>query len=594
MDWNNQRFIDYCMSEIKKVEDVDKKPLNQPFERYAQLTSICADGLMNDKKHKWEYKKYTDMVKSKCIEMVGHKNKNVPKWRSLYWETLRAETYDFFESFLYFMEMKRPYEKKFYEPREKTLKIVAQDLQDLEDGKYIFYGLSMPSRVGKSTICIFFLTWIALRNPESHSAMGGHSGELAEHFYDEYLTLTTTNEYTFKDLYQYWHPDGKGIVDKSAEHHTISFETTGDFATLTCRGIDGTWVGAVDVSGYGPNGSGYLYVDDLVKDRTQSLSPSRMLNTFSSYINQMKDRKNEGSKELMVGTLWNVLDPLMRMSEIYADNPLYLFRRIPALDYETDESNFDYAVKGFSTQHYRDMRDMMIKAGNEAEWWAKFQQRPYNREGLLYPLSELGYFNGILQNDKKYEFVVACDVAFGGGDNVSMPVGLKDIETNIIYVIDWYYSSAGVQVTVPSVADTIMTHDIHAVTFERNNGGLLFAKMINEELQKRNYICLCETKPAPNNISKEDKIKSCEGKIKTLIKFHDGSSCQTALDEGYSYYPRTAMYEKALNDMSTFVTIGKNITDDAADSIAQMTLKAYGDVNQLATVETIDRSILGF
>ena len=36
-------------------------------------------------------------------------------------------------------------------PRRRTLKVVVDDLQDLEDGKLDFYGLSMPPRVGKST-----------------------------------------------------------------------------------------------------------------------------------------------------------------------------------------------------------------------------------------------------------------------------------------------------------------------------------------------------------------------------------------------------------------------------------------------------------
>ena len=593
LNQQNKRYVKFLLKEIKKAEDSAKKSRNhhvaQPFDEYATLCSICNDGFLNDTANKWEYKELTDRIKDKCLEEVYNQNKNTPKWRQLYWETLRAETFHFFESFLYYMELKRPYEKKFYEPRAKTLKTVVLDLQNLEDGKYKFYGLSLPARTGKSTICVFFLAWIVLRHPESHSAMGGHSGVLADHFYKELLDLFTTEEYAFIDLYAFWHPNGKGLVDKSADKDIISFESQGDFPTLTCRGIDGTWTGAVDISS-----DGYLYVDDLVRDRTHSLSPTRMKDTFSEYINKMRDRKNDGAKELMVGTLWNVLDPLMRMEEIYGNDPDYFFRRIPALDYDTDESNFAYDVKGFSTEYYRDMREMMIKAGNEAEWWAKFQQRPYNREGLLFPHNELGFFNGILPEDHKFEYVTVCDVAFGGGDNVSMPIGLKDKTTGMTYIVDWYYNSAGVQVTVPGVADKIISHNIKSVTFERNNGGLLFAKQVQEELQKRDYICACDTRPAPNNISKQDKIKACEGKIKTLIVFLDGTTYEKEKMGDLVFYERSPQYDKALNDMETFVTIGKNLTDDAADSIAQLCLKAYGDINQTAEVETLNRALLGF
>lgn len=587
MVWHNQEAIRHLLSEIEQAEK-DTKPMRQPFELYQRLAGICLDGFVNDTKHKWEYKQFSDKVKRKCREMVTKPNKMTLQWHGLFWDMLLAESYEFFESFIYYMEMKRPVEKRFYEPRQNTLGIVVQDLQDLEDGKYKFYGLSMPSRVGKSTICIFFLAWVALRHPNSHSAMGGHSGILAKSFYKELLNLMTTEEYTYADLFEYWHPGHTLIQDKAADEMTINLDEPDRFNTIICRGIDGSWIGVVDISS-----DGYLYVDDLVRDREHSLSPTRMENTFGEYLNKMVDRMNVGAKQLMVGTLWNVLDPLMRLEEMYGDREDYLFRRIPALN-DNDESNFNYTIKGFTTEYYRDMRDMLVKAGNEAEWCAKYQQRPYVREGLLFPLNELGYFNGIITSDHKCEFVVCCDVAFGGGDHVSMPVGLKDLDTGVLYIVDWYYNNGGVQTTVPGIADMLMKHGIRAVTFERNNGGLLFAKQVNEELQKRNYLCACETKSAPNGISKTDKIKSCEEKIKARMKFLDGTDCQVALEDGMAYYPRTAQYERALRDMASFVTIGKNVTDDAADSIAQLCLKAFGDVNSMATVETISRALLGF
>ena len=104
----------------------------------------------------------------------------------------------------------------------------------------------------------------------------------------------------------------------SADEFTITLGDPDRFATVTCRGIDGTWTGAVDVSK-----DGYLYVDDLVRDREHSLSPTRMENTYQEYLNKMVDRKNDGARELMVGTLWNVLDPLERMRKQYEHDPRY-------------------------------------------------------------------------------------------------------------------------------------------------------------------------------------------------------------------------------------------------------------------------------
>lgn len=69
------------------------------------------------------------------------------------------------------MEKDRPAEKRFYLPRRKVLKVIVDDLQDLADRKLYFLGISLPPRVGKSTLCIFFMAWLAGRNPENTSAM---------------------------------------------------------------------------------------------------------------------------------------------------------------------------------------------------------------------------------------------------------------------------------------------------------------------------------------------------------------------------------------------------------------------------------------
>ena len=122
------------------------------------------------------------------------------QWDDLYWRTMLFEAPYLFESYLIYMEKDRNPEKRFYLPRRKSLKVVVDDLQDLEDGKLDFYGLSMPSRVGKSTVCIFYLSWIAGKRPNSHSAMGGHSGKLAKGFYGELLNLINTREYKFSQI----------------------------------------------------------------------------------------------------------------------------------------------------------------------------------------------------------------------------------------------------------------------------------------------------------------------------------------------------------------------------------------------------------
>lgn len=568
-----------CKRAYKTVlTSIESKDLAD-IEDFRDLFAICQHGFLGDAENKEEYKKYSDYIKETALRQVTKQENQAETWRSIYWDTVKLESFWFFESFLIYMEHKRPYEKQFYLPRAKTQKKVVDDLQMLEDSKsQRMYTLSEPSRVGKSTIMVFFGAWICLKHPESHNAMGTHSGFLADHFYKEMLDLLTTPEYCFEELYKYFQPDKKFIEDKSAEKMTISLVNKGDFPTFTFRGIDGTWTGAIDISS-----DGYLFVDDLVRDRAHSLSPKRMNDTFSEYLNKMVDRKNDGAKEIMIGTLWNVLDPIKRLEELYGNDDRYVFRRIPALD-ENGESNFDYEVKGFSTEYYQEMKDKLIRAGNEAEWMAKYQQAPYVREGILLPLDQLGYFNGILPQGHKYRFSVNCDVAFGGGDSVSMPIGVHDLTDDLIYIVDWYFNSGGVMVTVPGVVDMIIKHGIKNVTFEANAGGNLYASKVQEELKTRGYLCACDSVRAPNNASKEDKIKACEGVIRQKFRFLDGTKHNSdEIGEGITCYERSVEYERALEEMGTYVTIGRNVHDDAVDSISQIAERVF-DTMQRRTI----------
>ena len=492
------------------------------------------------------------------------------RYEELYWQSMLLEAPWRFESYLYYIEKNRAPEKKFYRPREKTMKVVAQDLQDLEDRLIEFYGLSLPPRVGKSTICLFFMTWIMGKRPDSHNAMSGHSGILADGFYSEAKNIINTQEYTWAEIFP-----GVKFDKVSAEKKEINLGSPDRFSTLTCRGIDGTWTGAVDISR-----DGYLYVDDLVRDRTESLSPSRLESRYQDYLNVLVDRKNDGSRELMVGTRWNVLDPLGRVEQTFRNDPRYRFRKIPALN-ENNESNFDYKYhKGFSTQYFLDLRAKLDKA----EWMAKYQQQPFVREGLLFPEDELRYFDGIIRADE-YRVVAACDPAFGGGDSVSMPICVDD-GTDIKQVIDWVFTKDSIGKSIPKVVDAVVRYDVSELRIEKNNGGELYAQKVQEELGKRGYNhCKIVCRPAPNKMPKEEKIKAYSDYIKTHFSFLLPNMPSEVDDsDAEMIYKRTAEYDGAIAELSMFTAEGKNPHDDAPDGLTQLAMIFEDKLIQRPTV----------
>ena len=498
-----------------------------------------------------DVRKYAMKISKYAHEMTAYQAQQTGsgKYDELYWRLLLLESPYLFESYIYYMEKNRPDNKKFYVPRRKTLHVLTEELQNLDDGKYKFLGISLPPRVGKSTLCIFFLSWVMGRRPNSHNAMSGHSGILADGFYGEILNLIATPEYTFQEIF----PWAK-IQKKSADKKEINLDRLDRFPTLTCRGIDGTWTGAVDISS-----DGYLYVDDLVRDRMESLSPTRLESRYQDYLNVLVDRKNDGSKELMVGTMWNTLDPINRVKTEKKNDPTYHFVRIPALN-EKGESNFDYDYGvGFSTEYYKEIKSRL----DNNEWMAKYQQKPYVREGLLFPEDELQYYNGVLpEGDSRV--VSAVDVAWGGGDSLSMPIG-REYEDGSVYIFAWVFNKGKKEDTLPLVTGQIMNNEIRQIRFEGNTGGDLYAQYVNERLQEHNYKCSCSSRKAPSRMAKMEKIIAYSGSIKRKYYF---------LDEEH----REQEYQDAMEELCMTVTIGKNDHDDAADGLTQLEMFIEGGV----------------
>lgn len=492
-----------------------------------------------------------------CLKITKYIKELIPNLpptqdlNNLYWRAILFEAPNIFESFLLYMERNRKPKKRFYFPRRRTLKSVVDDLQDLEDGKLDFLGISLPPRVGKSTVCIFFLAWIVGRHPESHNAMSGHSGVLADRFYNDVIKLTLNEEYTFSEIF----PD-VSLCGKSAEKNELRYSDLEAFATLTCRGIDGTWTGAVDISS-----DGYLYVDDMIRDRTESLSPIRLENRYQDYLNVLVDRKNDGAKELMVGTRWNVLDPLGRVERENEDNPRYRFRKIPALN-ENNESNFQYDFGlGFSTKYYLDMKNRLDKN----EWEAKYQQRPFVREGLLFPEDELNYYNGVLP-DGDCITAAACDVAWGGGDSLSMPFGnvFGSREEGPVYISDWIFNQGDKYITKPLVIAKTMQHKPHMEKFEANNGGDEYAEDIDRLLQEQGFKTNITWAKASNQMGKMAKIIQYAPDIKRRFYFLKPEL-------------QSEEYKKAMEELCMIVQIGKNEHDDSADGLVQLLLLIAGE-----------------
>lgn len=469
-----------------------------------------------------------------------------------------------FDSYMLKMEWRRDPDRRFYQPRRKVLFPITQQLQLLYEGFLDFLSVSLPPRVGKSTMCIFFLTFIMGNNPERANVMTGHSDTLTDSFFIEALSIITdANTYCFHEIF----PNAK-FKKRDAAHEQIHLKSIRRFPTLTCRSIDGTLTGAVEVGK-----EALLYCDDLVRNREEALNADRMNKLYQSYLNQLKERKLDGAKELHVGTRWAPNDVIGRIEEQYSSNPRYRFYSLPALN-DKDESNFDYQYDlGFSTEYYRDMRRSLIDAGEEDSWSAKFMCTPYWREGVLYEREDLNFYETLPLDDdgnvKTPDNIVAvCDTKTKGGDYCVMVVGY--VYGNNHYIHDVICSDSLMENIQPRLVDSLCFNNVHMCRFESNVAGGKIALEVQEACRLRNSAVEIRMKYSTEN--KQTRIEADAGWVKQRCLFKVTGD---------------ADYRKFLSLLTSYTAKGKNKHDDVPDTMSLY--RRFIDTTAMATVSAMKR-----
>lgn len=464
---------------------------------------------------------------------------DVRRFMELYRQALLyMAPYDF-DSYLIYIELDREPDKRFYEPRREQLKAIVQSLQDLEDDKLDILSISMPPGTGKSTLGIYFMSWIAGKYPDQPNLMSGFSGDLTRGFYNGVLQIITDDEYLWHDVF----PDVE-LADKNAKAETIDLGKKKRFSTITCRAIGATLTGATRCEKY-------LYADDLCSGIEEAMSVERLDKLWNSYKNDLKSRKKQGCKEIHIATRWSVHDVIGRLSNMYANNPRARFLVVPALD-ENGESNFNYKFGvGFDREYFEDMRDTL----DDVEFLALFQNEPIEREGLLYPKDELRRYFDLPANTAPDAVIGVCDTKDKGKDYAVMPVAY-------VFGEDYYIEDV---VCDPSeayegrIVDMMMRHKVQLAQFESNSAGGRIARDIQAELKKRGSIASVSTKYTTTN--KETKIIVNAPFVKAHFLFKDESR-----------YKKNSDYGRMMKFLTTYTQMGKNKFDDVPDAMAMLAL----------------------
>ena len=464
----------------------------------------------------------------------------------LYKRSLLFDAPHFLDSYLLYLEIDRKPSERFYQPRRRVLKMVVDALQELVDDKLDELFISMPPRVGKTTLLLFFVTWIIGRNSEMSNLYSAYSDVITKAFYNGVLEIINDpTTYKWHDVF----PESK-IVSTNSQDETINIDRKKRYPSLTCRSLYGTLNGACDCNGFEIS-------DDLIGGIEEALNKDRLIAAWSKVDNNLLPRAKEIAKILWCGTRWSMIDPAGNRMNLLLNDERFKGRRykiinLPALD-ENDESQFDYDHNvGFSTEYYKQRRASFERNNDMASWLAQYMGEPIEREGTLFTPDGFRYYNGVLPETVPDRIFMAVDPAWGGGDFVASPVCYQYGED--IYVHDVVYDNGDKKITQPLIVRKVIKHSVQAMEFEANKTTEDYKNGVEEKLKEQGYRLNITTRTAQGSNGKQQRIFDKAPDIRDRMIFIESGK-------------RSKEYELFMQNVFAFKMFGKNKNDDAPDSL---------------------------
>lgn len=469
----------------------------------------------------------------------GASSSDMRRMKEAYWHSALVDAPVDFDAYCQYIEKNRDPKKRFYSPRRKQLLPVVNDLQDLMDDKLDILGISLPPGVGKTTLAIFLLTWVGGRWPDESNLTGSHSNAFVHGVYEESLRLLDKNgEYLWHDVF----PDVQ-TCGTNAKEYRIDLGKRKRFETL-----EFTSIGSGNAGLY--RAMRLLYCDDLVSGLEIALSKERLDKLWEVYTTDLRQRKiGDHCKELHIATRWSVNDVIGRLERQYENNCRAKFVAVPALN-ENDESNFDYPYGlGFSTEFYREQRDVM----DDASWRALYMNQPIEREGLLYHPDELRrYFE--LPDREPDAILCVCDTKDRGPDYCSMPIAYQYGQD--YYIEDVVFDNSNPEIVEARIVEKLLKNRVQMGRFESNSAGGRVAESIQTRTRLAGGRVKITTKFTTQN--KETKIIMASPFVKEHFLFKDDTVV------------KDKEYRSFMNNVCGWTMNGKAKHDDGPDSLAML------------------------